>query len=138
MTIRIHADPPAVAPVPAEGTDQGTLVAMGVPGRVLAWAWLALAPVVALSYLNHPPSAPLHLLRGAEAFWFLAIFAWSPIAALMARRRGLPRRVLVLVALTGVVGVLSTVVAGYWPHSTMLGIGLEAALLARWYPPRQR
>lgn len=112
-------------------------LALGVPGRVLDLAWLALVPLVTISYLSYRPEAPLHALWGTEAFLMLAIVAWSPVAALLARRRGLPRRVLWLVGLTGVVMVLSTLLAGYWPHSTMIGVGVEAVLLALWYPPQR-
>lgn len=111
------------------------LRALGWSGRALSWGWLAFAPFVALSYLNHPADAPLHLLWGAEAFVLLALFAWSIVVAIIAPRgAGIPLWVRVLVGGTALFGVGGTLLAGYWPHGTMLGIGALAIALALWRP----
>lgn len=114
---------------------KGALDRLGPLGRALGWAWPALSVVTALSYLNHPSDAPLHLLWGTEAFVLAAIFLLSIIVAIAApRRRGIPLWVRLLVAATPVIGIGATLAGGYWPHATMIGIGLQSIALASWRP----
>lgn len=107
--------------------------ALGRSGRVLGWLVLAGAPVTLLSYLNHPSDAPLRFLWGAEAFVLIAIGLWSLVVAFAAPRgAGVPRWERVLLAATLPVLVLATLALSYYPHGTLVGLGLEAAVLAGW------
>ena len=105
--------------------------ALGRSGRVLGALVLAAAPITLLSYLNHPADAPVHLLWGAEAFALLAIGLWGVVVAFAAPRgRGIPVWERILVGSTLVVIVGATVALSYWPHGSIVGLGLESAVLA--------
>ncbi len=109
--------------------------ALGAGGRVLGWLVLAAAPITLLSYLNHPPDAPWHLLWGAEAFALLAIGVCALVVAATVRRDiGVPvwERVLLAATLPIVVGF--TFLLTYWPHGSLVGLALQAAALAAWAP----
>lgn len=109
------------------------LCRFGPLGRALSGGWLVLAPVTLLSYLNHPSDAPLHALWGAEAFVLAAIFLFSIVVAVAAaRRRGVALRIRLLLAATPLIGIAATLAGGYWPHATMIGIGVQSIVLARW------
>ncbi|MFF2276475.1 hypothetical protein [Agromyces sp. NPDC058126] len=105
----------------------------GWSGRVLGWIILAGAPITVLSYANHPVGAPLHWLWGAEGVTLLAIGVWALVVAILAPRDGsVPvwERLLLVVTLPVIVG--STVLLTYWPHGSLVGLGLMAVAFAAW------
>jgi len=107
----------------------------GWSGKALSWGWFALAPVILVSYLATPEDSPIHVLWGAEAPWFLLLFAWAILAASIAPRGiGIPSWVRISVGLTLVFGAVGTILATYYPHGTIMGIAVQAILLARWQP----
>jgi hypothetical protein len=107
--------------------------ALGWAGRVLGALVLAGAPVTLLSYLNHPDAGPLRWIWGAEAFVLLAIGAWAVVAAVAAPRgAGIPAWERALLGLTLLVMVGATLLLSYWPHGTLVGLGVEAGALAAW------
>jgi len=109
------------------------LSALGWSGRALAWGWFGLAPVTVTSYLVGDGEGPLRFLWGAEAPWCLLLFVWAVVVALVAPRdRGVPRSVRLLVGLTAVFGAAGTILATYYPHGTVVGIAVQAMLIARW------
>ncbi|MCD2442297.1 hypothetical protein LQ757_08400 [Agromyces sp. SYSU K20354] len=101
---------------------------------MLGWLLLVAAPLTLLSYLNHRTDAPLHILWGAEGVALLAICLWAMIVALAAPRdvARVWERLLLAATLPIVVG--ATVLFTYWPHGSLIGLGLEAAALAAWAP----
>lgn len=101
---------------------------LGWSGRVLDWGWIAFAVATVLGYLNWPEDAPLHALWGADGILLAAVLLWAVAAAILGREAS--TRIRVLTGLTPAFGVAGTLIAGYWPHSTMLGIGALAVLLA--------
>lgn len=111
------------------------LLALGWSGAVLSWGWFGLAPVTAISYLNHADDAPLRAIWGAEGFWLMALFLWGIVVAIVApRRRGIPVWVRIVVGATVLFGIGGTLLGGYYPHGTMIGIGVQAVILALWAP----
>ncbi|MFE6966433.1 hypothetical protein ACFVAJ_15065 [Agromyces sp. NPDC057679] len=105
----------------------------GWSGRVLGWIILAGAPITVLSYTNHPVDAPLHRLWGAEGVALLLIGVWALVVAVLAPRDGsVPvwERLLLVVTLPVIVG--STVLLTYWPHGSLVGLGLVAVAFAAW------
>lgn len=109
--------------------------ALGWSGRVLGWLTLLGAPVTALSYLNHAVDAPLHALWGGEAFVLMLIGIWAVVVAIAAPRgRGIPGWERGLLGATLPILVVSTLVFSYWPHGTLIGFGVEAAVLAALAP----
>lgn len=108
---------------------------LGAPGRGLGVLILLGAPITALSYLNHDADAPLRGLWGAEAFLLIAIGLWAFITALIARRRAqVPRWERLLLGMTLPILVASTFVLTYWPHGTLVGLGIEMCAIAAWGP----
>jgi hypothetical protein len=109
--------------------------ALGWSGRVLGWLVLLAAPATLMSYLNHPTDAPLHGLWGAEGFALMLIGIWAVVVAIVAPRgRGIPGWERALLAATLPIIIVSTLAFSYWPHGTLIGLGLEAAALASWAP----
>lgn len=116
-----------------------TFAALGWSGRVLGWLVLLGAPVTALSYLNHPVDAPLHALWGGEAFALMLIGIWALVVAIAApRRRGIPWWERVLLGLTLPIMIVATLALSYWPHGTLIGFGVEAAVIAAAAPRAMR
>ena len=111
-----------------------TFARLGWNGRVLGWLVLGSAPITVLSYLNHPTDAPLHALWGAEGFALLLIGLWAVFAGAAPRASGIPIWERALIASTLAVILLATLAFGYWPHGTLIGLGVEAAVLAAWAP----
>lgn len=106
---------------------------LGAPGRVLGVLLLLGAPITALSYLNHAVDAPLHGLWGAEALLLIAVGLWALIIAFAPRRRSVvPRWERVLLGMTLPILVASTLVLTYWPHGSLVGLGLEVGAIAAW------
>ena len=91
----------------------------------MAWLIVAGAPITALSYLNTPREAPLHLFWGAEAFVLTAVGIAGIVAAITARSRW-RFRVRILLGATMPLLVLGTLAAGYWPHGPLVVLGAEA------------
>jgi hypothetical protein len=109
------------------------LDAVGWSGRVLGWLVFAGAPVTLLSYLNHAADAPLRGIWGAEAFVLIAIGLWAVVVAFAAPRdSGVPVWERLLLGATLPVLVIATAALAYYPHGTLVGLGLEAAALAAW------
>ena len=107
--------------------------ALGWSGRVLGWLVLAGAPITLLSYLNHADGAPLRFLWGAEAFVLLAVGVWAIVVAIVAPRgAAIPLWERALVGAMLPIIVVSTLLLTYWPHGSLVGLGLEAAALAAW------
>jgi hypothetical protein len=109
------------------------LATLGAPGRVLGVLLLVGAPITALSYANHAADAPLHFLWGAEALLLLAVGLWALVVAIAPRRGStVPLWERVLLGTTLPILVASTLVFTYWPHGTLIGLGLEACAIAAW------
>jgi len=109
--------------------------ALGRSGRVLGWLVLAGGVVSLLSYLNHPVGAPLHAVWGGELLVLVAIGAWAAAtAALAPRGMGIPGWERWLLAATLPILATSTALLTYWPHGSLVGLALEAAVLAAWAP----
>jgi hypothetical protein len=111
-----------------------TLLALGWAGRVLSLLLLISTAVTLLSYLNHPTDAPLHLFWGAEAVALLAICLWAMFLALAAPRGVAPVWERLVLAATLPIVVGATILFTYWPHGSLIGLGVEAAVLAAWAP----
>ncbi|MFC8680133.1 hypothetical protein ACFT30_01335 [Microbacterium ureisolvens] len=108
----------------------------GWGGITMGWTILATAPITALSYLSTPVDAPLHFLWGAEALGLLAISLTGLLAAFSAGRRW-GRSARILLASTFVFIVVFTIGLGYYPHGSLVGLGLVAvAVIAA--APRDR
>ncbi|MWB97019.1 hypothetical protein [Agromyces seonyuensis] len=110
------------------------LARLGWSGRVLGALLLAGAPVTVLSYVSWPEDAPLHPIWGAEGLLLIVIGAWGFIIAAVAPRERVPLWERLVVGLTLVVAALATVLLGYWPHGTLVGLSVEFAALAAWAP----
>ena len=111
-----------------------TFIALGWSGRVLSLLLLAAAPLTMLSYLNHATDAPMRVLWGAEGVALLAICLWAMVVALAAPRDVAPVWERLVLAATLPVVVGATILLTYWPHGSLVGLGLEAAALAAWAP----
>lgn len=109
-----------------------SFAALGRSGRVLGWATLLGAPVTLLSYLNHASNAPLRFMWGTEFLVLVFIGVCASVAAITARRHGIPLWERVLVGSTLPILVISTFALSYWPHGTLIGYAAEAAVLAGW------
>lgn len=108
--------------------------ALGWSGRVLSWLVLLAAPITLLSYLNHPTDAPLHGLWGAEGLALILIGLWAVVAGVVPRASAIPVWEQALLASTLPIMFIATLGFGYWPHGTLVGFGLETAVLAAWAP----
>ncbi|MBM7504904.1 hypothetical protein ACFPER_15490 [Agromyces aurantiacus] len=107
--------------------------ALGWSGRVLGGLVLFGGVVTVLSYLNHPADAPLRWIWGGEAFVLMAVGVWALVVAFVAPRdASIPRWERILLGLTLPILVAATLLLSYWPHGTLVGLGLEAAALAAW------
>ena len=100
----------------------------GWGGTVMAWLVIAGAPVTALSYLNTPKEAPLHVLWGAEAFVLIAVGLAGILAAVTAGSRW-RLWVRIVLGLTLPVLVAGTLATGYWPHGPLVLLGVEAIVV---------
>ncbi|MEN8707183.1 MAG: hypothetical protein ABF306_13700 [Nocardioides marinisabuli] len=88
------------------------------------------APVSVTSYLAEGAPDPWHSLWGAEIFVLLAIPLAAIPAAISARSRHFPPWWWALLACTLLVAVTSTAAFGYFPHGTLIGLGVEVGALA--------
>jgi hypothetical protein len=97
----------------------------------VAWLLLLGAPVSVVSYLSAARVEPWSYLWGAEIPLLLAIPLVAIVAGVRAvRRHGMPRWWGVLLGCTLLVVVGSTLLLGYFPHGTLVGLGAEVAVLA--------
>jgi hypothetical protein len=101
-----------------------------LPGVVGALFLLG-APVSVASYLAETAASPWHYLWGAEIFVLLAIPIAAIPAAVSARARHFPTWWWLLMVCTFAVTLGSTAVFGYFPHGTLVGLGVEVAFLTR-------
>lgn len=104
---------------------------------MLAWLTLLGAPVVTFSYVGHGPPYPWHEMWGWEMPLLTAMAICGIIAGVLAFR---PHRLplwwsSVLAATIGVL-TISTVLFTYVPHGSLIGFGLEVAVLALGEPTR--
>jgi hypothetical protein len=106
---------------------------LGWTGRVFSVILLLLAPLTLLSYLNHPETAPLHLLWGGEAFGLIALGVAGVLAA-FSRAPGVRAWERGLLAATLPVAAGSTVLFSYWPHGSVVGLAAQACVLAAFAP----
>jgi hypothetical protein len=98
---------------------------------LLAWLTLLGAPVVCLSYIGHALPEPWHEMWGWEIPLLTAMAICGVIAGVLAYRpHRLPLWWAGLLACT--IGVLagSTVLFTYFPHGSLIGYGVEVAILA--------
>lgn len=100
-----------------------------LPG-VVGVLFLLGAPVSVASYLAESAPAPWRSLWGAEIFVLLAIPVAAIAAAISARSRHFPTWWWALMASTLLVTVASTAAFGYFPHGTLIGLGVEVGALA--------
>src|SRR5690554_5299539 len=100
---------------------------LGWTGRARSWVTLAGAPLVVVSYAAEDWPDPWGMLWGAEAILFMAIGLAGLAAGVVAFRRHVSRSWATLIAITPLVVVVSTLIVPYYPHGTLIGIGLHAA-----------
>lgn len=97
-------------------------------GAVMAGLIIAGAPVTALSYLNSPEAAPLHFLWGWEFYVLVAVGASGVAAAASAGPRwGIGVRI--VLGLTLLFLLVGTLAFGYWPHGSLVALGLESIVV---------
>jgi len=110
---------------------------LGVLGGVLHWVSMLSAVLVMVSYLTHALPRPWNALWGSEAF-ALAIVGLLAIAcavvALARRMRPVWPAVMLMLLLP--VAVASTVLFGYWPHGSLILLGLWVSVIAVGWPER--
>ena len=105
-----------------------------VAGRwtgTLAWLTLLGAPVAALSYMGHALPEPWHALWGLEIPLLFAMGICAVVAGVAAAwLHRLPLWWAALLAATVGVLAVSTLLFTYFPHGSLVGYGLEVAVLA--------
>ncbi len=112
-----------------------------VAGRwtaVLAWLTLLGAPIVTLSYVGHALPDPWHAMWGLEIQLLTAMAICGIVAGVFAfRSHQLPLWWAALLGATIGVLIISSVLFAYFPHGTLIGFGIEVAVLALGEPTRQ-
>ncbi|MET1044576.1 MAG: hypothetical protein ABWX59_10745 [Microbacteriaceae bacterium] len=115
---------------------------LGILGALLHWVTLLTALIVVISYVTHALPAPWNGLWGAEALGLalmgLLALACGVVAVL---RRASPVWPSVMLTLLLPVTVASTVLFGYWPHGSLVLMGIWLAIIALGWPdtvPRRR
>jgi hypothetical protein len=109
---------------------------LGWSGRVFSAILLLLAPLTFLSYLNHADSAPLRPLWGSEGLGLIVLGVAGILAAVFTRAPRVKAWQRVLLAATLPIEIAFTLLLGYWPHGTVVGLALQACALAA-FAPRQ-
>ncbi|MET4639874.1 hypothetical protein [Mycetocola sp. 2940] len=107
---------------------------LGWTGRVFSTILLLLAPLTFLSYLNHADSSPLRFLWGSEGLGLIVLGVAGILAAVVTRAPLVRAWQRVLLAATLPMEVAFTMLLGYWPHGTVVGLALQACLLAAFAP----
>jgi hypothetical protein len=99
--------------------------------RALALLTLLGAPIAVLSYVSHDLDAPWRYFWGAEIPLLLALCICGVVAGVISyRRHHLPGWWAALLGSTVVVLLASTALFTYFPHGSLVGYGVEAAVLA--------
>jgi hypothetical protein len=89
------------------------------------------APVAVISYVSHDLDTPWSYLWGAEIPLLLVIGICAVVAGVVGyRQRHLPGWWAALLASTMLVLVASTALFTYLPHGSLVGYGVEVAVLA--------
>lgn len=102
---------------------------------VLAWLTLLGAPVVTLSYVAYSLPPPWHAMWGMEIPLLVAMGICGVVAGVAAYVcHRLPLWWSALLAATIGVLTVSTVLFTYFPHGSLIGFGLEVAILAFFEP----
>jgi hypothetical protein len=109
---------------------------LGWSGRVFSMILLLLAPLTFLSYLNHADSAPLRPLWGSEGLGLTVLGVAGLLAAVFTRAPQVRAWQRILLAATLPIEIAFTLLLGYWPHGTVVGLALQAGVLAA-FAPRQ-
>jgi len=106
---------------------------LGWTGRLFSAILLLLAPLTFFSYLNHADSAPLRFLWGSEALG-LIVLGVAGILAAFARAPHVRVWQRLLLAATLPIEIVFTLLFTYWPHGTVVGLALQACVLAAFAP----
>ncbi|HEY5981012.1 MAG TPA: hypothetical protein VIT41_15415 [Microlunatus sp.] len=108
--------------------------ALGSTGRwtrIMAIVTMLGTPIVILSYTGHAATGLWRSFWGTEIFVLLAIGLCAIPASILAYQHGrLAGWRFGLLISTLLVLITSTVLLTYWPHGTLVGYGIEVALLA--------
>ena len=108
--------------------------AVGATGRwtrLVALLTILGTPIVLLSYLGYDAGEPWRYFWGTEFFLLIAIGIFAVPAGVVAHRHHRLRRDrAALLASTIVVLAVSTALFTYFPHGSLIGYGLEVAVLA--------
>ncbi|MGC5224737.1 hypothetical protein ACPW96_19400 [Micromonospora sp. DT81.3] len=107
---------------------------LGWSGRVFSAMLLLLAPLAFLSYLNRADSAPLRVLWGSEALGLMVLGVAGILTAVVTRAPRVKSWQRILLAATLPIELAFTLLFGYWPHGTVVGLALQACLLAAFAP----
>lgn len=107
---------------------------LGWTGRLFSAILLLLAPLTFLSYLNHGDSSPLRFLWGSEGLCLIVLGVAGILAAVVSRAPLVRPWQRVLLAATIPIEVAFTMILGYWPHGTVVGLALQACVLAAFAP----
>jgi hypothetical protein len=107
---------------------------LGWSGRLFSAILLLLAPLAFLSYLNHADSAPLRPLWGSEGIALMVLGVDGIVAAVFTRAPRVRTWQRVLLAATLPIEVAFTLLLAYWPHGTVVGLALQACVLAAFAP----
>ncbi|WP_353950465.1 hypothetical protein V6K52_12570 [Knoellia sp. S7-12] len=106
---------------------------------VLAWLTLLGAPIVTLSYVASSLPSPWHAMWGLEALLLVAMGICGVVAGVAAYvTHRLPLWWSSLLAATIGVLTISTVLFTYFPHGSLIGFGVEVAILAFFEPTVRR
>jgi hypothetical protein len=115
---------------------------LGILGGVLYWVTLLSALLVVVSYVTHALPRPWNALWGTEALALAFIGLLAIACAILAiLRRARPTWPVVMLMLVLPVLVASTLLFGYWPHGSLILLGLWVAGIAVGWPesvPRHR
>ncbi|WP_157157521.1 hypothetical protein [Diaminobutyricimonas sp. LJ205] len=108
---------------------------LGLLGGVLYWVTLLSAVLVVLSYLTHALPSPWNALWGSEALALAVIGLLAIACAILALvRRVRPGWPAVMLMLLLPIAVASTLLFGYWPHGSLILMGLWVAVIAYGWP----
>ena len=107
---------------------------LGWSGHLFSAILLLLAPLAFLSYLNHAGSAPLRPLWGSEGLALMVLGVAGIVTAVFTRAPRVRTWQRVLLAATLPIEIAFTLLLAYWPHGTVVGLALQACVLAAFAP----